>query len=152
LLATDIFPLDFLRVSFFCLAVSLSLASVAFAFLAVSRGLSRADCFCLFFSFSLSRAGFLRLAFLPQPFSSRLLAPGVSSAASQEPTSCAWRFFPRRRRPTVSVTRRAAAGKAPALENYLKARGAADCTRDSAVGLTQCWAAFMNWNLSLFVH
>lgn len=41
-------------------------------------------------------------------------------------------------RPTTSVTRRVAAGQALVPENYLKAREAADCTRDSAVGFTQC--------------
>ena len=45
-------------------------------------------------------------------------------------------------RPTVSITRRAAAGNPPSPADYPKARGSAAGTRASAVGLMQCWAAF----------
>jgi len=39
---------------------------------------------------------------------------------------------------TEKLSRWAGAGQAPSLANDFKARGIASCTRDSAVGLTQC--------------
>jgi len=50
-------------------------------------------------------------------------------------------FGGERSRRTVSITRAAAAGKTPSAADYLKARGAADYSGTSRVGLMQCWAA-----------